>query len=151
MSCEKFDQDEYERNLERYITQALTIPSWADVYVRHVAIGWIQPTGGEREDIMGLEVLFDHGAAGMFAVRVHDWPLERAIEEDLGPRFLQALQLLVDIYVDGWPEAAGMARPTSTNGEDEPRETFEAAERLEPDPQPQTTSPLEKEPADDIF
>src|SRR5881396_3329585 len=84
MSCEKFDRDEYERSLERYITQALTTPSWADVYVRHVAIGWSQRPGGEREDIMGLEVLFDHGPAGMFAVQFHDWPFKRTIEEDLG-------------------------------------------------------------------
>jgi len=77
-----------------------------------------------------------------FSVLLRDWPLERHPDTDLGPRFVEALRLLL--------EASGEARDAAfkldaANGEgpyapgpgaitDERNET---AERFEPDPQPQ--------------
>ncbi|HLA81362.1 MAG TPA: hypothetical protein VJP78_07075 [Thermoleophilia bacterium] len=129
MSCEKFGRERFEDELARYIEAGLRQPHGVlDVFVMHVPVGEIiEPTesgSGEPEDIVGIEVFI--GALPLFSVRLHDWPLERSIEEDLGPRFLQALQLLLETCLDADRQL-----------DDERREKLEAAERLEPDPQPQ--------------
>ena len=145
MSCEKFDRERYEDELARYIRTALGLPDGVlDVYIKHVPVGTCglgpDPTISLKRDIVGIEV-FIEAMPVFFSVRLHDWPLERSIEEDLGPRFVQALGLLLEACSDARHyDLARMARmrELGARGQDaESSEKVEAAERLEPDPQPQ--------------
>lgn len=62
-----------------------------------------------------------------FAIRLEDWPVTQTIEEGFGPRFKKALQLLLEICLDAREAALREKR----------EQELEAAERLEPGPQPQ--------------
>lgn len=44
-----------------------------------------------------------------FSVELHDWPIERSVEEDLGPRFRKALQLLLEACLEARHAAPGPA------------------------------------------
>lgn len=77
-----------------------------------------------------------------FAVELHDWPIERSIEEDLGPRFRKALQLLLEACTEARDaafklDAAKGEGPYASYPGAITDERNEAAERLEPGPQPQ--------------
>ncbi len=55
----------------------------------------------------GVEALVIHHppqrppiSVSFFAIELHDWPTERSVEEDLGPRFRKALQLLLEACLE---------------------------------------------------
>ena len=130
MSCEEFGRERYEEELARYLERGLSKPDWVNIVVEHVPVGQAVILGDsgeeEWETIMGLRVLVGSFGFPSYSVLLAELALERGPEEDLGPRFLQALQLLLETCLDADRQL-----------DDERREQLEAAERLEPDPQPQ--------------
>ena len=135
MSCEKFDRERYEDELARYIRTALGLPDGVlDVYIKHVPVGTCglgpDPTISLKRDIVGIEV-FIEAMPVFFSVRLHDWPLERSIEQDLGPRFVQALGLLLEACLDarGHPHGVERFRQRSRRKRTPEKEAKARAER----------------------
>ncbi len=55
----------------------------------------------------GVEALVIHHppqrppiSVSFFSIELHDWPTERSVEEDLGPRFKKALRLLLEACLE---------------------------------------------------
>jgi len=146
MSCEKrYQQNEGELRVTEYLQGELQHERDLAVYARHPGPLTL---GGFRELEVGVgprpavPVASPEDQSGIapvtlfFSIVLHDWLIERDVEEDLGPRFKEAVGLLAEAAVRAKNQplvGASLPRTPVTRDELEVRVARYAGEALDPD------------------
>ena len=122
MTSDRPERHEYEGKLAKYLAPMLT--DHVGAYIEHTQAGesWnLQVMLGriydKHVDYKGID--YPPQRPGIvvpfFSLQLHDWPLWRSVELDLGPRFRKALALLSDACEEardeiGWEREVQRAR-----------------------------------------
>ncbi len=145
MSCERrYQQSEGELRVTEYVQGELQHEQDLAVYARHP--GPLTRDGFNLEIMVGprpaVPVASPEDQSGIapvtpfFSIVLHDWLIERDVEEDLGPRFTEAVGLLAEAAVYAKNQSlvgASLPRTPVTRDELEVRVARYAGEALDPD------------------